>query len=100
MAKRMMAADTMPADTMPQSWAAKDWPEQVYPGSARRARKLLKVHRVALLAHGALGRVNRDLIVFGLGYGAWLAAHTAGVSNYVCPANVHRQRAAEAAKAA
>jgi hypothetical protein len=91
-----MAKRVMMAQPMPQSWAAKDWPSEVFPGSARRARKLIKTHRADLMAAGALGRVTRDLIIFGQGYAAWLAAHTAGVSTYVCPANVHRQRAAAA----
>jgi hypothetical protein len=54
--------------SVPSSWAAADWDSKapgVYPGSARRARKLLKVHRSALLAHGALGRVGRGIVIPG-----------------------------------
>jgi hypothetical protein len=85
--------------SVPSSWAAADWDSKapgVYPGSARRARKLLKVHRSALLAHGALGRVGRGIVIFGDGYSRWLAEHVRNVAGYQCPANAHRERAAAA----
>lgn len=90
----MASKRVAPAATMPQSWAAKNWPDWVFPGrNPHRVRKLLKTHRAALLAHGALARVGRDLIVFGAGYGAWLAAHTSNVAGYQCPANAARKAA-------
>ncbi len=83
------------AATMPHSWLVKDWPAHVVPGSTSRAKHTIRKHRAELLAVGALGRVGRDLMIFGEGYARFLARQTQRVENYTIAAN--REQAREAA---
>lgn len=70
------------AESLPHSWPAKDWPAHVFPGNAQRAKHVLRSNRTELLADGALARVGREIIVFGEGYGRWLARKTGRVDGY------------------
>ena len=69
--------------SMPHSWAAKNWPPSVFPNDASKAGYLLKAHKDELLAVGALSRVGKDLIVYGEGWGRFLAKGTQKVANYM-----------------
>jgi hypothetical protein len=84
----------MPRSTVsvPHSWCLNDWPETVNPGSATRARYIVRAHRDDLLLAGALCRVGRELVVLGQKYSNWLERHTSEVPGYVAPPN--RARAA------
>ena len=70
------------AAALPHSWLLKDWPAGIAPGTTQRAKHFIKQNRDSLMALGALGRVGRDIVVFGAGYGAFLARSSAHVEGY------------------
>jgi hypothetical protein len=73
---------------MPHSWSICHWPENVFPNSVSRARYLVRVHKLDLIAAGALVRVGRELVVIGVKYGRWLERRGAEV--VACEPNVTR----------
>lgn len=75
------------AELVPPSWDIEHWPPNVYPHTSGRGRYVVRTHRVALLAEGALTRVGRDLVVIGAGYAKFLAKRAASVANYDIPPN-------------
>lgn len=66
----------------PHSWDLEHWPLDVYPHTSGRARYMVRKHRVALLAEGALTRVGRDLVVIGAAYSKFLAKRAEHVANF------------------
>lgn len=72
---------------IPHSWAISSWPADVYPNDPKRARYLVRAHRDELIAAGALGRVGRELLVYGQRYGKWLESQSSAVVGFECPAN-------------
>lgn len=56
----------------PHSWDLEHWPSTVYPHSESRGRYVVRMHREALRAEGALVRVGRELVVIGARYVGWL----------------------------
>jgi hypothetical protein len=67
---------------MPHSWSIERWPAHVHPGTATRARYLVRAHRDELLSVGALARVGRELVILGEPYSAWLGKNTGRVPDY------------------
>lgn len=89
-------------ERIPQSWALKRWDTEathVHPGTAKRARKLVKRHRAALVKHGAIAKIGRDTIMIGAGYASFLTM-CIGQSAFEVPAGIARARAQAAAQAA
>jgi hypothetical protein len=87
-----MSSRSSPAQPAPHSWDLGRWPPHVYPGTERRGRYVLRVHRQELLAAGALVRVGRELVVIGARYQRWLEKHAALVPDFECPANRPQRR--------
>lgn len=56
----------------PHSWDLKHWPEHVYPHTRGRARYLVRMHKLELIAAGALARVGREFVFPGAQYTRWL----------------------------
>lgn len=85
-----MTATTAPAKKSPQlhglshSWSIDEWPSTVYPGSAAKARYVIRVHKLDLVQAGALVRVGRSLVVLGARYARWLELKAADVPTYEC----------------
>ena len=56
----------------------------VFPGSAARARYLIRAHKSELVTAGAIVRVGRELVTIGSKYIRWLETR---VQDYHCTAN-------------
>ena len=80
-------ANRTTAETAPHSWDLEHWPQSVYPHTTGRARYLVRSHRDALIAAGALSRVGREIIVLGARYTRWLEQQSANVPGYEIAAN-------------
>lgn len=81
----------------PHSWRLVDWDNtapHVAPGNARKAKYLFRMHRAELLAAGAVARIGRDLIFFGVQYEKFLKRGAARVPDYEIAANRSREAAA------
>lgn len=81
----MSARPTLP--TIPHSWSVAQWPATVFPGSAARARYLIRAHKSELVTAGAIVRVGRELVTIGSKYIRWLEAKAKQVQDYHCAAN-------------
>lgn len=75
------------------SFGVKSWDAHpdVYPGSARKGRRLVRLNQIALINAGALARVGRELVVFVEPYTRWLQSNGRNVVGFECPANRVRQ---------
>ncbi len=80
-------------------WNFANWPEHVFPHDPDSARHLCREHRDDLSEAGALARVNRELVVFGLAYLAWLKTLRKGVKEIEMPCNAPAQIAKRKKKA-
>jgi hypothetical protein len=60
----------------PHSWDLEHWPEAVYPHERSRARYLVRMHKLDLIAAGALARVGREFVFLGAQYTRWLQKQT------------------------
>lgn len=60
----------------PHSWDLEHWPEAVYPHERGRARYLVRMHKLDLIAAGALARVGREFVFLGGPYTRWLQKQT------------------------
>jgi len=87
-------------EKVPHSWAVEDWPSDVYPCRASKGRYIVRAHRDALVAAGALTRVGRDLVVIGTAYTSWLSKQGNRVSDFVIAPNVARVASAAASSGA
>jgi hypothetical protein len=80
---------------IPHSWALTSWPKDVYPHDASKARYIVRAHRDALVAIGALTRIGRDLVIFGTGYNQWLHLQAGNVAGFdIAPNRARREEAA------
>jgi hypothetical protein len=66
----------------PHSWSIDAWPQSVYPHGPSKGRYVVKAHRDALLAAGALTRVGRDLVVLGEPFTRWLQSQSNRVEGF------------------
>jgi hypothetical protein len=73
--------------TIPHSWSVAQWPAGIFPGSAGKARYLIRTHKSDLVAAGAIVRVGRELVTIGSKYVRWLETHASRVHDYHCAAN-------------
>jgi hypothetical protein len=73
---------TKPTVVIPHSWDMETWPASVWPGSAKRARYVVRAYRDQLHRHGALTRIGRTLVFLGAGYQKFLAANAARVHEF------------------
>jgi hypothetical protein len=78
---------------MQPSWSIENWPADMWPNTVDRARYVIRANKDSLLAAGALSRVGRELIIFGVRYQRWLERHAANVPDYEIAANVSPARA-------
>ena len=92
-----MSKRTSDAHLALRSWSVTDWPAEIYPGTASKARYLIRAHRDELLKAGALSRVGRDFVVLGLGYLRWLEAQSNRVEGYRIALNDRRAPVDQAA---
>lgn len=76
---------------VPHSWDVEHWPDHVYPGSASRARYIVRTHRDDLIREGVMARVGRELVFFGARYARWLEKRASEVPGYVAAPNRERQ---------
>lgn len=63
---------------LPHSWYVRDWEKvapHVAPNTLTAAKHLVRSNRDALVDAGALGRIGRELVIYGPPYSAWLASH-------------------------
>jgi hypothetical protein len=75
------------------AWALKAWPENVYPHSYEKARRLFYRNRASMIKAGAVTRIGRDLVFDGERYLKWLRGHVKDVEGYQNPAlKKHRDR--------
>ena len=81
--------------SVPHSWDLEGWPSTIFPGSASRARYIVRTHKDELIREGALARVGRELVVFGPRYCRWLEKRASEVTGYVPAPN--RERPTEVA---
>lgn len=79
---------------IPHSWSVDTWPENVYPHTPKRARYLVRAHRDALMAIGALARVGREIVIIGDKYHRYLERQASAVVGFECPANAKKNQAA------
>lgn len=82
------------AAALPHSWRAHKWPVEVAPNDSDAAKHLIRTHKEELIACGALGRIGRELIIYGEGYGVFLARKRGRVANYIIPPNRERSEPA------
>ena len=82
-----MATNRAKASALPHSWPINDWPQHVYPNRSSSGKYVVRRHRDELLALGALSRVGRELVVFGEGYGRFLARRTGEASTFAIAPN-------------
>ena len=91
----------MPRNTdvpsIPHSWPLDGWDTDapaVFPGGTSKARQLVRYHREALVAAGALVRVGRKIVIMGGAYHGWLAGHAQRVADFHMPVNdeAHRDK--------
>jgi hypothetical protein len=75
------------SEPLPHSWPLNDWPSGVYPNRASSGRYLVRTHRDALIACGALTRIGRELVVLGEGYARFLARHADRAAEWPLAAN-------------
>ncbi len=75
------------AQPLPNSWLVSEWPRDVVPNSQPSATHMVRQHRKELIACGALGRIGRNLVIFGQGYGLFLSRKADRVENYVIAPN-------------
>jgi hypothetical protein len=73
--------------TVPHSWSVAQWPASVFPGSAAKARYLIRAHKSELVTAGAIVRVGRELVTIGSKYIRWLETKASQVQDYQCTAN-------------
>ncbi len=71
--ERNRSRDVVAIAAVPHSWSLSDWPCGVFPGSASRARYLVRCHGRELVAAGALVRIGRSLVLRGAAFDRWLA---------------------------
>ena len=76
--------------TIPHSWSVAQWPATVFPGSAAKARYLIRAHKSELVTAGAVVRVGRELVTIGSKYIRWLETKAKQVQDYHCTANSSR----------
>lgn len=67
---------------LPHSWEVESWPSGTFPGDANKGRHVVRVHRKALLAAGALTRIGRKLVIIGQPYCKWLESQKPRVADY------------------
>jgi hypothetical protein len=70
---------------LPHSWDLATWPPHVWPGSADRARYVVRMHRRELHAFGGLTRIGKTLVFLGAGYAKWLRSNAPRVVAYDVP---------------
>ena len=78
------------ASPIPHSWPIEEWPAHVFPNKPTAGRHIVRKHRDELLAMGALTRVGRQLVIFGEGYGRFLARKIDKVAGYQIAPNVDK----------
>jgi hypothetical protein len=89
MSKRVSAAQLAP-----HSWAVTDWPAFIYPGSPGKGRYVVRSHRSALIAMGAITRIGRDVVVLGAPYSRFLESRTDRVDGFTIAPNQVQEEAA------
>lgn len=67
---------------IPHSWSIEEWPPEVWPGSPKHARYVVRVNRDSLVTAGVLSRVGRELIIVGARYSRWLERQAVNVPGY------------------
>jgi hypothetical protein len=84
----------------PASFGVKSWDDHpdIYPGSSKKGRRLVRLNRIELVNAGALARVGRELVIFVEPFTKWLQAQGRHVAGYECAAN--RVREVQSAKTA
>jgi hypothetical protein len=60
---------------VPHSWGFESWPSEVFPKTPQRARHVVRKHRDALMAHGALRKIGREWVIIGDAYCRWIEAN-------------------------
>ena len=58
--------------TISPSWGFHDWPADVWPGNGTRAQRLYRQYSDSLVAAGAVTRIGREVVVFGVAYTRWM----------------------------
>jgi hypothetical protein len=69
------------------SWTFATWPDNVFPCSGAKARGVVRKNKDALLAAGAVSRIGREIVVFGVQYNRWLAKQAHRVNDFEIAAN-------------
>jgi hypothetical protein len=70
------------AAEIPHSWDLAHWPPDVYPHSEKRAKYIVRAFRDELVLAGALARVGRELVVYGVNFDRWLQRKRTAVPGY------------------
>lgn len=78
------------SDLKIRSWSVPKWPDDVYPNSPTRARRVLRQYRNELMAYGALARIGRELIVFAEPYSKWVRSKASAVADFKIAPNEKR----------
>jgi hypothetical protein len=85
------------AAVAPHSWSIDTWPATVYPGTPKRARYFIRVHKTELFSAGALTRPGRELVIIGARFTRWLEAQVVNVPEFnIGAARVRRKPLAAA----
>jgi len=80
-------------------WNIGNWPQHVFPHDPDAGRHIVRSHREELANAGALVRVNRELVVIGLPYLAWLKTRRKGVKDIEMPCNAPEHAAKRGGRA-